>query len=188
REGPTVAGMCRRCSMAARSWRHLVSATLVSGAAFALAKSPQPQHHIPDVDFEELAAKCAPEVHPTTLRALVSVESSHNPFAIGVVGGALPRQPTTHAEAIAAATSLQAAGRNFSMGLAQVNLHNMARYGESLDSIFEPCRNLRTGAAILLECYGRAARSTPEQQALLKALSCYYSGNFTTGFDHGYVD
>ena len=44
---------------------------------------------------------------------------------------------------------------------------------------------------MLGECFDRAR--TPvltapvDQMALRKALSCYYSGNFATGFRHGYV-
>ena len=43
--------------------------------------------------FLALALACAPQVHADTARALVSVESAFNPWAIGVVGGALVRQP-----------------------------------------------------------------------------------------------
>ena len=45
--------------------------------------------------FLALALACAPQVHADTARALVSVESGFNPWAIGVVGGALVRQPRT---------------------------------------------------------------------------------------------
>ena len=33
----------------------------------------------------------------------------------------------------------------------------------------------------------RAASAAGDQVALRQALSCYYSGNFATGFRHGYV-
>jgi type IV secretion system protein VirB1 len=61
-------------------------------------------------------------VHADTARALVSVESAFNPWAIGVVGGALVRQPRHRAEAMATAKALQAAGWNFSIGLGQINV------------------------------------------------------------------
>jgi type IV secretion system protein VirB1 len=45
--------------------------------------------------------------------------------------------------------------------------------------------------AVLTECFDRAQRksvwASADQAALRAALSCYYSGNFTTGFRHGYV-
>lgn len=137
----------------------------------------------PPIQFSELAKNCAPQVHPDTLRALVSVESAGNPYAIGVVNGALAKQPTSIAEAVATAHRLEREGFNFSLGLSQVNRHNLAKFGETYSSIFEPCRNLKTGGAILTECFSRASAQHPHEQiALRAALSCYYSGNFTRGF------
>ena len=52
---------------------------------------------------------------------VVRVESSGNPYAIGVVGGRLQRQPKNLAEAVATAKMLEQKGFNFSLGLAQVN-------------------------------------------------------------------
>ena len=72
--------------------------------------------------FIALVMACAPQVHAETARALVSVESAFNPWAIGVVGGALVRQPRYRAEALATARALQAAGWNFSVGLGQINV------------------------------------------------------------------
>ena len=40
---------------------------------------------------------------------------------------------------------------------------------------------------ILGECFSRASRRAPKQAALRDAFSCYYSGNFLTGHQHGYV-
>ncbi|MGP5829257.1 transglycosylase SLT domain-containing protein [Pseudomonas aeruginosa] len=45
------------------------------------------------LDFMVLAQQCAPTVAPQTMAAVVQVESSFNPYAIGVVGGRLQRQP-----------------------------------------------------------------------------------------------
>ena len=116
------------------------------------------------------------------MRHVVGVESSHNPFAIGVVGGRLARQPRTLAEAVSTTRMLEREGYNFSVGLAQVNRHNLARHGlDSHEKAFETCPNLRAGAKILAECHARAGGDWG------KALSCYYSGNFVTGFEHGYV-
>jgi type IV secretion system protein VirB1 len=140
--------------------------------------------------FLALALACAPQVHADTARALVSVESGFNPWAIGVVGGALVRQPRHRAEAVATAKALQAAGRNFSVGLAQINAGNFERLGLTADSAFEPCANLAAMQAVLAECFDRASSAvskSADQVALRQALSCYYSGNFATGFRHGYV-
>ncbi|EKS72413.1 Type IV secretion system protein VirB1 [Burkholderia sp. SJ98] len=138
---------------------------------------------VPPLPFEKLAAVCAPEVHPSTLKGILSTESAGNPYAIGVVGARLARQPRNLTEAIATARALERQGFNFSMGLGQVNRYNLSKYGERYETVFEPCRNLRAGSAILKDCYQRArARIPEEQQALRAAFSCYYSGNFTRGF------
>lgn len=128
----------------------------------------------------EMAMQCAHGVAPETMAAIVSVESSGNPYAIGVVGGRLQRQPQNLAEAVATVKKLAAEGRNFSVGLAQVNQSNFAHYGLTLETAFDPCQNLRVGAAILRECYSRAGQGAPGG-AVRAALSCYYSGNFTRG-------
>ena len=115
------------------------------------------------------------------MQHVVHVESSRNPFAIGVVGGYLARQPTNLDEALAAIRLLKEEGYNFSVGISQVNRYNLAKYGLSTYAeAFDVCANLRAGSRILRECYDRA-------QDWGKAFSCYYSGNFSTGFQHGYV-
>ena len=141
--------------------------------------------------FLALALACAPQVHAETTRALVSVESAFHPWAIGVVGGALVRQPRHRAEALATARALQAAGWNFSVGLGQINVSNFQRLGLTLEAAFEPCANLAAMQTVLAECFDRARASIEaapvDQASLRQALSCYYSGNFATGFRHGYV-
>lgn len=139
------------------------------------------------MDLPTLIQQCAPAVHPDTMQRIVRVESSANPYAIGVVGGRLTRQPRQLDEAVATARWLAEHGHNYSAGLTQVNQSNFARHGLTLESAFAPCANLRAGAAILQECFERARGRRSEQAALQAAFSCYYSGNFRTGFDHGYV-
>lgn len=113
---------------------------------------------------------------------VVRVESAFNPYAIGVVGARLARQPNTLEEAVATAASLERDGYNFSLGLAQVNRHNLEAQGLlSYEEAFSACPNLRAGARILADCHARAAGNWD------KAFSCYYSGNFERGFRDGYV-
>lgn len=136
------------------------------------------------LDFMVLAQQCAPTVAPQTMAAVVQVESSFNPYAIGVVGGRLQRQPKSQAEAVATAKALEAAGWNFSVGVAQVNRYNLPKYSLTYEEAFEPCANVRVGSKILEDCYTRALPRTEgdRQRALHSAFSCYYSGNFTRGF------
>jgi type IV secretion system protein VirB1 len=139
------------------------------------------------MNIAALVLACAPYVHPTTARAIVAVESSFNPYAIGVVDGVLQRQPRTRARAAATAGALRVAGRNFSAGLAQINVRNWERTGVTIETVFDSCSNLRAMQRILRECYARAPIAG-EQVRLRDALSCYYAGNFVGGYRDGYVD
>ena len=132
------------------------------------------------VNFNAMAQRCGNGFHPHTLQAIARVESGFNPYAIGVVHGSLKRQPRTLAEAVSTAKMLHAQGRNFSMGLMQINRYNLKHYGLNYETVFDVCNNISAGAKILYECYKRAGGKT--QNHLHKAFSCYYSGNFKTGF------
>ena len=137
--------------------------------------------------FSALVMACAPAVHASTAHALVTVVSGFNPHAIGVVGGVLDRQPRSRAEALATADQLQSAGWSFSVGLAQINVRNFERLGLTTATAFDPCQNLRAMQAVLGECFERSDPGVEPQTALRQALSCYYSGNFVTGFRQGYA-
>lgn len=116
------------------------------------------------------------------MQHVVNVESSSNPYAIGVVGGQLVRQPQNLDEAIATVQMLESKGYNFSVGLAQVNRANFGKYGlDTYEKAFSMCGNLAAGSRILAGCYASAGGDWG------KAFSCYYSGNFTTGYRDGYV-
>ncbi|VWB70370.1 lytic transglycosylase [Burkholderia pseudomultivorans] len=177
--------------MSARG-RRRVAAWLCAAAALVFVCAfgqPHRAHAARNVaGFAQLARACAPNVDPETLAALVRTESGFNPYAIGVVGAHLTRQPASLDEARATARELAARGFSYSVGLAQVNERNFAKYGLDEATMFEPCRNLRAGGAILTECFARSSGTGRAVQAALRAaLSCYYSGNFTTGFSSGYV-
>lgn len=116
------------------------------------------------------------------MQHVVNVESSRNPYAIGVVGGQLVRQPQNLPEAVATVRMLEEKGYNYSLGAAQVNRANLGKYGlDSYEKAFDLCPNLRAGSQILAQCYTSAGGDWG------KAFSCYYSGNFITGYQDGYV-
>ncbi|PZR44915.1 lytic transglycosylase domain-containing protein [Paraburkholderia fungorum] len=144
------------------------------------------------LNFILLAQQCAPQVSLSTMAAIVRTESGFNPYAIGVVHGRLARQPASEAEAVATANALERGGWSFSVGLAQVNRANWPVYGLSERSAFDPCRNLAAGAAILQGCFelarqAHAHASVDAQSDLRASLSCYASGDFSTGYRTGYV-
>lgn len=125
---------------------------------------------------------CPLAVPAQVMKHVVNVESSYNPYAIGVVGGHLVRQPKTLPEALATVRMLESRGYNFSLGLAQVNRYNLSKYGlATYAAAFQPCANLMAGSRILAECNQRAGGHWG------KSFSCYYSGNFVTGYRQGYV-
>ncbi len=134
---------------------------------------------LPDMEVMNCQALAVPNA---VMQHVVNVESSFNPFAIGVVGAKLVRQPRNLPEAIATARMLETRGYNFSLGLAQVNRYNLDKYGlHSYAQAFGACANLQAGARILAGCLARAGNDWG------RAFSCYYSGDFTTGFRSGYV-
>jgi type IV secretion system protein VirB1 len=139
--------------------------------------------------FENYAKQCAPAVHPRTMAYVVAIESSFNPFAIAVIGGRLERQPRNLEEAVATAKFLDQNGIKYSAGISQIFVKNFTKRNLDTTTVFDICENLRAGAEILSDCFDRAKAKTPQsdQHALEKALSCYESNNFVTGFNDGYV-
>lgn len=123
---------------------------------------------------------CSIAVPPEQMSAIVRTESSAHPFAIGVVGHYLSRQPASVEEANQMVRKLKEGSHNYSVGIAQVNQVNFKAYGLNESNMFDVCTNLSAGSRILKSCFD-------QYQDWGKAYSCYYSGNAITGFRHGYV-
>lgn len=160
-----------------RSWGVAVALVMAASAHAGTVTPAAPAN----TTFRELARTCAPGVHPALMGRIGTIESGGNPFAIGVVGGRLARQPTNRAEALATVDALKAGGWNYSLGLVQVNRANLARFAKTTADMLDPCTNLTTGAAILRECFDRARLNMSVDAAVQAALSCYYSGHLTRG-------
>lgn len=129
-----------------------------------------------------LASECAPNVEPSTMQALITQESSGNPYAIGVVDAPLISQPASKEEALEAVAVLIEAGANISLGLGQINYRNLKNLNMTVSDAFEYCPNIKAADQILSSCFERAGSAGQSGQGALKsALSCYYSNNFTTG-------
>ena len=141
------------------------------------------------MDFIDLASQCAPEIHVDTILSIAQHESGLNPYAIGINGNSsLSRQPTNKREAIETAKWLNANGYNFDAGLGQINVKNLKWLGMNIPDLFDPCKNLQASAKVITNCYKKAlVKYEKGQPALQAALSCYNSGNFSTGFSNGYV-
>lgn len=131
---------------------------------------------------------CAPQVPTPVSYAIAKTESNFNPYAIGVNKGAkgLARQPRSYQEAVQVAYRLRAEGKNFDVGLAQINITNFGWLGLSIEKAFNPCENLKAMQQVYLSClnrFGGSGQGTPMQ----RAFSCYNTGNASRGFRNGYV-
>lgn len=123
--------------------------------------------------FMAIAMQCAVSVHPDTAHDVAKTESGFNPYAIGVVNGK-SIYPSSLNEAMEQIKKLKADGKNYSVGLMQINKSNFSVYGVTASQAFDPCTNLKVFEKIITDCYRRGG-------TLKRALSCYYSGNFDTG-------
>ena len=132
----------------------------------------------------DLPPDCQQALNAPLMQQIYQVESSHNPFAIGVVGGRLVRQPQYLDEAVATANNLAALGHNYSIGQGQVNKIHFERLGWSTDisAGFDVCTNVKAAFDIYMDCYNRAQTAgfpvDGDYSATHAALSCYYSGSF----------
>jgi type IV secretion system protein VirB1 len=134
------------------------------------------------------------------MSAVISAESRGYQFAIADAGPvALPwsqRKSMVRSfyldsleASVAKATELIRNGHTVSIGLAQVNDRNLARYGVSIREVFDPCLNVSVGGRILTDFYLKAlAKFGSQQKALHAALSAYNSGDWVRGAKDGYVN
>ena len=82
--------------------------------------------------------------------------------------------PKTKEDALKIVQNIESRNRRYSVGLMQITSTNFSQYGVNADKLFSPCTNLAVFEKVLLDCYTRGGN-------LKNALSCYYSGNFSTG-------
>ncbi|WP_409054105.1 transglycosylase SLT domain-containing protein [Variovorax sp. GrIS 2.14] len=137
-----------------------------------------------------LLDECAPQVSPVLMQALVRSESAWQPFAIGLdrSQGAV-KQPASLLEAVAAAKELAAAGRKFSVGLAQIHVSNVTLYGMTWEQAFDACQNLAVGQKILWNFYHRASASGYSGVAAIwAALRGYNSGGVDRAISDDYAN
>jgi len=147
---------------------------------------------LPAADKKESEAAlldCGSTVDPSTLQAIMRVESGAHVLAIKVNGATEQPLPAgSAADATAIATAWIAKGYDVDMGLMQVNSRNLQSLGYSVAQMFDPCTNIAAGASILTADYLLASVGRPDPQVTLRAaLSAYNTGSFERGFFNGYV-
>jgi type IV secretion system protein VirB1 len=140
------------------------------------------------VSLATLMMTCAPLVHPTTLRALIQVESAGNPYAVSVnyprslhIAGADPPdfpQPHSRGDALALIARLAAEGFSTSVGLAQINVQHLQGSALHLADLFNPCVNLALAQRVLLDCDAQQSQlgTTAARLRLRRTLVCYNAG------------
>ncbi|WP_392431328.1 lytic transglycosylase domain-containing protein [Yersinia sp. HM-2024] len=128
--------------------------------------------------FLAAAMQCAASINPTTALDVARVESGLNPYAIAEIlpggKGVISHFPASRDETVSLIGRLAAQGRRYSVGLMQITSTNFRHYSVTARDLLNPCTNLSIFERILTDCYRRGG-------SLKRALSCYYSGNFTTG-------
>lgn len=130
----------------------------------------------------QIAASCAPAVHPETWLSVVHAESKFNPLSIGDNTTRQSYSPASMSDAVALATRLVAAGHSLDLGAAQINTAagHLQRRGLPLSAAFDPCTGFRVGGEVLTDCWKRAT-GTDEQARLLSAIGCYNAGHPSPG-------
>jgi type IV secretion system protein VirB1 len=141
------------------------------------------------MDIAALIHQCAPAVAPTVVEAIMRTESGFDPLALHINGGVRLRSPPqTAAQAAVWSQWLIDHGYSVDMGLMQINSRNLASLQLTAADVFEPCQNIKAGAAILTAEYGKSVQASGAgSRALLQAISAYNTGTFTGGFRNGYV-
>ena len=130
---------------------------------------------------------CAPGVAPSTMAAIVAVESAGDPYALNDNTSARSYVPRDYANALATAQALIRQGHSVDVGIAQVNSGNFAAFHTTAREMLDPCRNLQVASQILAGDYAQARAIFPEQRsALWHAISEYNTGSLYTG--KRYVD
>lgn len=137
------------------------------------------------VSLETLVTQCQQEMPIAVVRAVINIESSGNPLSVGVVGFHHFFQPDSVLMGANMLQSLNKRGISCSAGLMQINTRNFSQYHLTNFSVFNPCENIRVGTEILFRCYKKSVRKYGNNGLIknyLNAASCYYSGNFKSGY------
>ena len=154
------------------------------------------------LDIAALQSRCLPAVPLTTLSAIIRVESGGNPNAMQIdfprallTQWHLPegtlrlkRQPATQREALEWLDYFERHGIFVDLGLMQVSTAEAQRRGLPVESLLDPCFNLRAGWQILDSAYQLEVKAYgPGQEALRHAISRYNTGDTRRGIDNGYL-
>ncbi|MDD2746386.1 MAG: lytic transglycosylase domain-containing protein [Acidithiobacillus ferrooxidans] len=129
------------------------------------------------IPLSQISAECAPMVAPSTMAAIVQVESGGRPLAMWNNSTRSMVIPGSRAQAIQYLRHAMAAGQRVDVGLAQVDTGNFTAFNLTPRTAFNACANLRAGSEILRMDWQQALASGYRgQQALYHAFEAYNSG------------
>lgn len=124
---------------------------------------------------------CVTDANRRDIAAIVYVESANSPTAVAGIGTAFSSLNTSLSSAIEAANSVLASGHRVAVGLGQINSVNIHRLHLEGMNLFDPCINLQVAERVLRDCLERAP-AVADHLRHQQAWSCYFSGDFRTGF------
>ena len=139
----------------------------------------------------QIILACAPGLDERLMASLIKRESSFNQFAIGMDSKhkvQLQRQPRSIEEAIVTAKDLVAKGYSFSVGLTQIHISNLKKYGLEWEHAFDPCTSLKISHSVFMGFYQQALTAGyRNQNAVYAALRGYNSGSVNYEGSNGYA-
>jgi type IV secretion system protein VirB1 len=165
-----------------------IISTLIIGiivAAFSASAHASP---LSTTSFGILASLCAPGTDISILRAVASVESHFNPFAVRDNTTRESWTPHSIDTAASIAKERLTEGHSVDIGLMQINSANLTALGMTVENAFDACHSLTAANRILLSAFAAGSNETERQAALLIALSRYNTGKPLTGIANGYAN
>ena len=102
-----------------------------------------------------LISQCAPDVSPDTMNALIMTESGANPYVIANISDGTSKYFQDEKGAIKYAEKLISENKRFSAGLTQIYSKNFPSLNLNYKTVFDPCTNIKAGAAVLTDNYLR---------------------------------
>lgn len=117
------------------------------------------------MDLASLILSCAPFVSPDTMTRYIEQRSQADPLAIHITETDRWIRPKSQGEAISAAKKLVADGMDIAAGLAQIKSAEWAKYDLTVETVFDPCKNLAAAERDLVTAYGKPKRSSAKSKA-----------------------
>lgn len=165
-----------------------IAPTLSIGVIIATVSPSALGSPLSAISFNSLAASCAAGAEISTLRAVASVESNFNPFAIRDNTTRESWTPSSADAAVSIAKARLTKGHSVDLGLMQINSANLAALRMTVSDAFDACHSLTAARDILLSAADAGSTETERQAAILISLSRYNTGRPLAGVANGYAN